>query len=83
VSQIVAEYSTWLSSSWIPKLFVNAEPGAILGGRMRQLCRTWPNQMEVTVDGIHFIQEDSAEAIARVLQEWLALLPAHHGVDNC
>jgi haloalkane dehalogenase len=83
VSQIVAEYSKWLSSSQIPKLFINAEPGAILGGRMRQLCRTWPNQEEVTVDGIHFIQEDSAEAIARVLQEWLALLPAHHGVDNC
>ena len=49
VVEIVASYSKWLSESEIPKLFINAEPGAILTGAQRELCRSWPNQREVTV----------------------------------
>ena len=41
-----------------PKLFVNADPGAILIGAPRDFCRKWKNQTEVTVPGSHFIQED-------------------------
>jgi hypothetical protein len=37
----------------IPKLFVNADPGVTLTGAPRQFCRTWPNQREITVPGIH------------------------------
>lgn len=74
VTQIVSDYSNWLSSNRIPKLFINAEPGALLTGRMRELCRTWPNQREVSVTGIHFIQEDSPGHIAAALKLWLSEL---------
>ena len=65
-------YSEWLSGSDVPKLFVNAEPGAILTGEQREFCRTWPNQTEVTVRGSHFIQEDSPDEIGAAIAEWLA-----------
>jgi haloalkane dehalogenase len=55
----------------VPKLFINAEPGAIVTGRLRELCRTWPNQTEITVPGIHFTQEDSADAIGAALADFL------------
>jgi haloalkane dehalogenase len=75
VSAIVASYAQWLAGSAVPKLFVNAEPGAILTGRQRALCRAWPNQHEVTVAGIHFLQEDSPAEIGRAIADWLAGLP--------
>ncbi|MBC8280576.1 MAG: haloalkane dehalogenase [Chloroflexi bacterium] len=68
--QLVAEYAEWLSSSQVPKLFINAEPGAILTGPQREFCRTWPNQKEVTVKGSHFIQEDSPAEIGRAIADW-------------
>ncbi len=71
VVAIVEAYAEWLSKSEVPKLFVNAEPGAILTGPQREFCRTWPNQTEATVRGSHFIQEDSPEEIGRVLRDWL------------
>ena len=74
VAAIVDDYSRWLSTSSVPKLFVNAEPGAILVGEPREFCRTWPNQAEVTVAGIHFIQEDSADEIGRSLRRWMEVL---------
>ncbi len=70
VNDIVSEYSKWLSFSDIPKLFINAEPGSILVGRQREFCRKWPNQKEVTVKGIHFIQEDSPLEIGKAILEW-------------
>ena len=63
VVAIVEEYGAWLAQCDVPKLFVNAEPGAITRGRVRDFVRTWPNQTEVTVPGTHFIQEDSADEI--------------------
>jgi len=71
VVAIVDDYGRWLSTSSLPKLFVNAEPGAILVGEQREFCRRWPNQTEVTVAGIHFIQEDSADEIGRSLRRWV------------
>lgn len=71
VVAIVDDYSRWLSKSSLPKLFVNAEPGAILVGEQREFCRRWPNQTEVTVAGIHFIQEDSADEIGLSLRRWM------------
>ena len=69
--QITADYSQWLAESDIPKLFVNAEPGAILIGAVRDFCRSWKNQTEVTVPGSHFIQEDSGPAIGRAVADWM------------
>lgn len=72
VVEIVAEYSGWLATSvGLPKLFINADPGAILTGRQREFCRTWPDQTEVTVPGSHFVQEDSGKHIGRAVAEWL------------
>jgi haloalkane dehalogenase len=70
VVEMVASYAEWLSGSQIPKLFINAEPGAILIGNQREFCRTWPNQTEVTVKGHHFIQEDSPDQIGAALLDW-------------
>jgi len=72
VVEITSQYSDWLATSPIPKLFVNAEPGAILVGAPRETCRQWPNQDEVTVPGIHFIQEDSADEIGKTIASWYA-----------
>ena len=71
VHDIVSAYADWLSTSDIPKLFINADPGIILTGPQREFCRTWPNQTEVTVPGIHFIQEDSPNEIGEALANWL------------
>ncbi|PKB71714.1 MAG: haloalkane dehalogenase [SAR202 cluster bacterium Io17-Chloro-G6] len=70
VVEIVGDYAQWLSTSQIPKLFVNADPGAILIGPQREFCRTWPNQQEVTVKGTHFIQEDSPAEIGAAIAQW-------------
>ncbi len=71
VAEIVGAYAEWLSVSDVPKLFVNAEPGAILVGPMRETARGFPNQSEMTVRGSHFIQEDSGRVIGLGIVEWL------------
>ncbi|MEO6780783.1 MAG: haloalkane dehalogenase [Bradyrhizobium sp.] len=71
VVQIAADYSHWMAQNDLLKLFVNAEPGAILIGAPREFCRSWNNQTEVTVPGSHFIQEDSGPAIGRAVAGWI------------
>lgn len=71
VVKIVEDYGAWLSTSSVPKLFINAEPGILLTGRAREFCRTWPNQREITVPGLHFIQEDSPEAIGTAIADFV------------
>lgn len=71
VHEIVAASAEFWSTSEIPTFFVNADPGSVLVGPQREFCRTWPNQREITVPGIHFVQEDSAEAIGTALAAWL------------
>jgi haloalkane dehalogenase len=39
VVQIVADYAAWMARNDLPKLFVNADPGAILIGPVRDFCR--------------------------------------------
>ncbi|MDA9901693.1 haloalkane dehalogenase [Gammaproteobacteria bacterium] len=72
VVEIVQSYADWLSQSEIPKLFINADPGAILIGAQREFCRSWPNQIEVTIPGNHFLQEDSPHEIGEAIAEWRA-----------
>jgi haloalkane dehalogenase len=75
VVETVERSAAWLAQSQVPKLFVNAEPGAILArGRARQLVRSWPNQTEVTVSGIHFIQEDSPHEIGAAVADFVRRL---------
>jgi haloalkane dehalogenase len=74
VCSIVANYAEWLAESAVPKLFVNAEPGAILVDEQREFCRKWPAQQEITVKGTHFIQEDSPDEIGQAIATWYAAL---------
>ena len=71
VVAIAQAYADWLAGSPVKKLFINAEPGAILTGPQREFCRQWPNQTEVTVAGTHFIQEDSPVEIAAAIKAWM------------
>ena len=56
---------------------INADLGSILTGRQREICRSWPNQQEVTVRGSHFIQEDSPDEIGRAVAEFVRKLRGH------
>ncbi len=73
IADLVQSYANWLSTdASLPKLFINAEPGSILIGPQREYCRSWPNQKEVTVKGLHFIQEDSPTEIGGAVKEFIA-----------
>ena len=74
VVEVVENYSNWLSSSDLPKLFINADPGSILTGKQREFCRSWPNQEEVTVKGTHFMQEDSPDEIGKAVSRFVSKL---------
>ena len=74
VAMTVERYAAWLASSDVPKLFINAEPGSILTGRQRDICRRWPQQTEVTVKGLHFIQEDSPDEIGDAIASFVRRL---------
>ncbi len=74
VFDIVSAYSRWLTETTIPKLFINAEPGVLISGGVRDFVRSWPNITETTVPGLHFIQEDSPEQIGEALRDWHANL---------
>jgi haloalkane dehalogenase len=75
VVAIVDAYAVWLQSADVPKLFVDADPGAILRGPQREFCLSWPNQKTVTVPGLHFIQEDAPDLIGRAIADWVHELP--------
>ena len=70
VVALVSANAQWLSTSTLPKLFISGDPGAILAGAQREFCRTWPNQREVTVAGLHFLPEDSPNEIGQAIAEW-------------
>jgi haloalkane dehalogenase len=75
VNAIVAAYAEWLATSDLPKLFIKAEPGALLGGGANlDTVRAWPAQTEVTVAGVHFIQEDSPDEIGQAIASWMRTL---------
>ena len=76
VHEAVTEYRSWLATSSVSKLFVNADPGASVTGAAREQCRRWPNQREVTVRSGHFVPEDAAAELGAALREWLAELDA-------
>jgi haloalkane dehalogenase len=84
VAAIVAAYSEWLATSDVPKLFVKAEPGALLaGGANLDTTRAWPVQTEVTVAGVHFVQEDSPDEIGRAIVRWMeGLKGPNQSVDD-
>ncbi len=75
VAAIAAAYADWLATSGVPKLFVRGEPGALLvSGALVDFVRGWPAQTEVTVAGVHFLQEDSPDEIGRAIADWMGAL---------
>ena len=74
VVEIVQSYADWLSTSDVPKLFFDAQPGAILRKDVRDFCLAWPNQKVIEIEGIHFVQEDSPDEIGQGVAEWLKAL---------
>ncbi|MBC8341315.1 MAG: haloalkane dehalogenase [Proteobacteria bacterium] len=74
VTKILDDYGAWMSENDLPKLFVNADPGSILIGPQREYCRAWKNQTEITVPGLHFIQEDSPNEIGAALAKFIKAL---------
>ncbi len=74
VTAIVGNYAEWMSTNDLPKLFINADPGAILTGAQREFCRGWKNQKEVTVRGRHFVQEDSPHEIGEAVAAFVRRL---------
>jgi haloalkane dehalogenase len=72
VVAIVESYACWLSQSAIPKLFIDAEPAGFLIGAQREFCRSWPNQQVVTVQGSHFLQEDSPHEVGQASARFVA-----------
>jgi len=75
VTAIVAAYADWLATSDVPKLFVKAEPGLLVaGGANLDFARGLPGQTEVTVAGLHFLQEDSPDEIGRAIATWTKAL---------
>ena len=74
MAKIVSEYGQWLAHSQVPKLYFHTVPGALDQGRQREFCRSWPNQSEVTVKGIHFVQEDSPTQIGAAAANFVRTL---------
>jgi haloalkane dehalogenase len=72
----VEEYGAWLSQCDLPKLFIKGEPGALIRGRALDFVRTWPNQTEVSVQGVHFLQEDSPDEIGAAVASFVRAVRA-------
>jgi haloalkane dehalogenase len=75
VVAIVKAYGDWLATSNVPKLFLKAEPGGILSSdEDLGFVRSLPAQTEVTVAGVHYVQEDSPDKIGRAIFDWMKTL---------
>ncbi|MGO9135700.1 MAG: hypothetical protein ACLP8A_16835 [Methylovirgula sp.] len=71
VARIIEACADWIPGAGFPKLFINGDPGAILVGAARDFCHTWTNQNEITVPGMHFLQEDLGPEIGRAIRQWM------------
>jgi haloalkane dehalogenase len=72
VVAIVEAYAKWLSTSRIPKLFIDAEPAGFLIGAQREFCRAWPNQQTVLVKGSHFLQEETPKEVGEATAKFVS-----------
>ena len=75
VNTIVAAYADWLATSNVPKLFLKAEPGLLVAkGANLDFARSLPAQTEVTIAGVHYVQEDSPDEIGQAVASWMERL---------
>src|SRR5689334_1301934 len=78
VVAIVDAYAKWLSTSPIPKLFIDAEPAGFLIGAQREFCRAWPNQETVLIKGAHFLQEEAPHEVGQATARFVSKVLAGH-----
>jgi haloalkane dehalogenase len=71
VVEVVESYSKWMSKNSIPKLFIDADPAGFLIKGQREFCRAWPNQQTVTVQGAHFLQEESPREVGEATASFI------------
>lgn len=71
VHATITSCADFLRTTQIPKLFIDVRPGLAMQDEERAFARTFPNQTEVTVRGLHFAQEDSPEEIGAALAEFV------------
>jgi N-ethylmaleimide reductase len=83
VTGIVREYGVWLGETHTPKLFVNSHPGMAMNDEHRAFCRKLPNQTEVTVSGLHYVQEDSPDEIGRAIAAWYSGITTQDEGGKC
>ena len=75
VFEVVNAYDEWLKTTTLPKLFIKGEPGGILSaGRDVKFAQSLRPQTEVTVAGVHYLQEDSPDDIGRAVAAWMPAL---------
>jgi haloalkane dehalogenase len=60
VVEAVRDYSRWLATSRVPKLYFHAIPGALDHSPSQvAFCRTFSNQEEIQVEGVHYLSEEA------------------------
>ncbi len=69
MSELVTAYGTWLAQSDVPKLYIDNDPGTATQA-VREFCRSFRAQTEVTVKGSHYLQEDSPDEIGIAIATW-------------
>jgi haloalkane dehalogenase len=74
VHDIIRDYGQWLATAGIPKLFIEAVPGAMFAAH-RDTARSWPNQTHITVAAGHIVPEDAPDEIGTAVASWLQKLP--------
>lgn len=74
VLAVIEANNRWLAESPLPKLYIHVEPETVMKGHVLDEVRTFPNQTEVTVEGLHYVQEDSPHEIGVALANWYRLL---------
>ncbi len=80
VVAVVTACGKWMAQSDVPKLFINGEPGTLARGRVREVIRSWPRQIEVTVRGRKLLQEDSPDEIGLAIADFVSRL---RGLGHC
>lgn len=70
VDRIVKDYAAWLPGANVPKLYIDAEPGFIVTGKIREWVKSWDHQEIVSVGSKHFVQEDAPDEIGRAIADW-------------
>lgn len=79
VVAMVDAYSKWMATAPFPKLLIVGDPGIILVGNELALARSWTKLTEVTVRGIHYLQEDSPDEIGGSISRWVGGIRASTG----